>query len=154
MTGRKAKPAALKVLRMTARRAEKLTKKITPTPGPLLEAPADLTAAQRADWDYVIANAPRGVLRRIDRMVLTGFILAVDVQRRAARAMADSQLLVKSPKQEVPMQNPYLPIFNKQNINILRIASELGFTPCSRARIDAGNPPAQEFGDWEDVEAG
>jgi P27 family predicted phage terminase small subunit len=151
MPGRKKKPVELKILRMTAKRAEKLIQKRTPTPGPLVEPPDWLTAEQKIEWAYTLENAPREILRRIDKAVLAGFIIAEDTHRKASIAMAQSQLLVKSPKQELPMQNPYLAIINRQMVLMIRAASELGFTPCSRARIDAGKIPAQPAGDWEDV---
>ena len=151
MTGRHAKPTELKVLRMTAKEAEKLVKKQTPAPGPLLDPPDWLTDDQKADWKYAIENAPRDVLRRIDKGVLAGFIVAQDTHRKAAQSLAASQLLVKSPNLQLPIQNPYLPIVNRQMLLMIRAASELGFTPCSRARIDAGNAPVESVGDWEDV---
>lgn len=154
MTGRKAKPTQLKILRMTGTRAEKLLKKQTPAPGPLIEAPDWLTDDQKTDWVYAIENAPRDVLRRADKAVLAGFIVAQDTHRKAARAMAQSQLLVKSPNLQLPIQNPYLPIVNRQMVLMIRAAAELGFTPCSRARIDAGNVPVSPAGDWEDVASG
>ena len=39
MRGDKPMPTELKVLRMTAKKAEKLARKITPTPGPLIDPP-------------------------------------------------------------------------------------------------------------------
>jgi hypothetical protein len=43
---------------------------------------------------------------------------------------------------------------NRQIVLMARFASELGFTPCSRARIDAGNVGAAPASDWEDVSTG
>ena len=155
MKGSKFVPTELKLLRMTAKKAEQLTKKITPTSGPLEEAPDWLTPEQKAEWDYAIANAPREVLRKADRTVLAGFIVAADLHRQAALAVQKSQLLVKSPNLGVPIQNPYLPILNRQMLLMMRAASELGFTPCSRARIDAGKPPKQESdSDWDEIATG
>jgi P27 family predicted phage terminase small subunit len=154
MRGRKAKPTSLKILRMTGKRAEKLIGKITPTPGLLADPPEWFTEDQKREWEYAIANAPREILRRIDKTVLAGFIVAADTHRQAVIALQKSQLLVKSPKQELPLQNPYLPIVNRQMILMMRAASELGFTPCARARIDAGNPSAAPVSDWESIETG
>jgi P27 family predicted phage terminase small subunit len=152
MTGRRNIPTDLKVLRMTSGKAKALLAKRVPTPGPLLEAPDWFTEEQKADWQYAIENAPRDVLKRIDKAVLAGFIVALDVHRKATLAHQQNKMLIKTP-QGLPMQNPYLPIMNRQYMLMLRAASELGFTPCSRARIDAGNPPASApVGDWEDVE--
>jgi P27 family predicted phage terminase small subunit len=151
MAGKK-KPVELKILRMTGKKAEKLIARRTPTPGPLADPPEWLTAEQKTEWAYTLENAPREILRRIDKAVLAGFIVAEDTHRKACVAMAQSQLLVKSPKQELPMQNPYLAIINRQMVLMIRAASELGFTPCSRARIDAGKPSSAPTADgWEDV---
>src|SRR6516162_7176892 len=106
-------PTELKVLRMTAKKAEKLARKITPTPGPLVEPPEWLTGEQKAEWRYAIENAPRDVLKRIDKTVLAGFIVAADTHRRSSVATAQTELLVKSPTQGLPLQNPYLPIVNR-----------------------------------------
>ena len=151
MRGDKPQPTELKVLRMTARNAQAQLAKITPTPGPLLDAPEWFTADQRDAWNYAIENAPRDVLKKIDRAVLAGFIVAADLHRQAVLAMQKTQMLVKSPKTETPMQNPYLPIVNRQYVLMLRAASELGFTPCSRARIDSGKAPQSPANDWEDL---
>src|SRR5262252_4495421 len=103
---------------------------------------------------YAIENAPRGVLKRIDKTVLAGFIVAADTHRRASIAMAQTELLVKSPTQGLPLQNPYLPIVNRQMVLMTRVASELGFTPCSRARIDAGATAAPLASDWDEIAIG
>jgi len=147
-------PTELKVLRMTSKKAEKLARKITPTPGPLIEPPDWLTAEQKVEWTYAIENAPSNVLKKIDKAVLAGFIIAQDTHRKASVAMAQTELLIKSPTQGLPLQNPYLPIVNRQMVLMTRVASELGFTPCSRARIDAGGTPAPLTGAWDDIAAG
>jgi len=154
MRGDKPMPTELKLLRMTGKKAEKLARKITPTPGPLIDPPDWLTPEQMREWNYVIDNAPRNVLKRIDKAVLAGFIVAHDTHRKACIAMAQTELLVKSPTQGLPLQNPYLPIVNRQMLLMTRVASELGFTPCSRARIDASAVPTREASDWDDIAAG
>src|SRR5262245_26504777 len=148
MQGPRKTPIDLKVLRMGAKAAQKLLAKKTPTPGPLAEAPDWLSAEQKADWAYAIENAPREVLRRIDKAVLTAFIIAQDTHQRATVAMMKMELLVESPKQQ---QNPYLPIINRQAVLMIRAANELGFTPCARARIDCAATAPAAAGDWEDI---
>ena len=150
MAGRKRKPAALKVLRMTSKRAEKLLGKERPAPGTLTDAPDWFNAEQKTAWDYAVANAPRDVLKRCDLAVLAAFVVAQDLHRRATIASMQAQLLVKSPKQELPMQNPYLAIVNRQAVLMVRTASELGFTPCSRARLEYPDV-APQYDSWEDV---
>ena len=154
MRGDKPRPTELKVLRMTAKKAAELVRKITPTPGPLIDPPDWLTLEQKEEWRYAIENAPRNVLKKIDKAVLAGFIIAADTHRKASVAMAQTELLVKSPTQGLPLQNPYLPIVNRQMVLMTRVASELGFTPCSRARIDAGGVPTPVASDWDDIATG
>jgi len=153
-TGRKPIPASLKVLRMSTVKAKKLLARQISAPGDDLETPpAWLTADQKADWSYAVANAPAGVLRNIDRGILAGYIVAADTHRRAAVAMQTTALLFKA-GEAAPQQNPYLPIVNRQMVNMIRGAAELGFTPCARARIEnaAANLPKPEISDgWEDV---
>lgn len=94
MRGDKPLPTELKVLRMTSKKAEKLIRKITPTPAPLIDPPDWLTTEQKEEWRYAIVHAPRNVLKKIDKAVLAGFIVAPDTHRRASVAMAQTELLV------------------------------------------------------------
>jgi P27 family predicted phage terminase small subunit len=152
MRGDKPKPAELKILRMTAAKAEKLARTITPTPGPLLDPPVWFTASQREAWQYAIDNAPRDVLKRIDQAALAGYIVAADLHRQATILLGNSQLLVRPSPTTLPQQNPYLPIINRQFVLMMRAATELGFTPCSRARIDAGKTSQPAGNPWDEVE--
>ena len=150
--GRKHMPTELKVLRSSAATAARLAKRRINTPGDLADPPDYLDERQKEEWAYAIANAPSRVLRRIDKAILAAFIVAQDTHRRAVLALHTSELLVKSPTQQLPIQNPYLPIINRQAVLMTRIACELGFTPCSRARIESGvNAPSPSAGDWEQI---
>ena len=152
MKGRHATPTGLKILRLSTKKAEKLLRSETPAPGPLFDPPEWMTKDQKLDWEYAIENAPRDVLRRADKAVLAGFIIAQDTHKKASIALNRMELLVRSPKQDLPLQNPYLPIVNRQMLLMMRAASELGFTPCSRARIDAGRTESPEsFDGWDEV---
>jgi P27 family predicted phage terminase small subunit len=151
MKGPKHMPTALKILRTDSKQAARLAKRQIETPGELDAAPDWFDEQQKAEWQYAVENAPRHVLRRIDKAVLAAFIIAQDTHRRAVIAMQTSSLLVKSPTKGMPLQNPYLPIVNRQAVLMSRIACELGFTPCSRARIESGASPTKQMTDWEDV---
>jgi len=146
------KPIEMKVLRMTGKKAAKLLKSKTPTPGSFEGPPEWFSPEQKAEWEYTIANAPRNVLRRIDKVVLAGWIVAADTYRLAAIAIREG-LLTKT-LQGADMQNPYLAIMNRQMALMIKGASELGFTPTSRTRIDAGKLPEASSSDWDEVSAG
>jgi phage terminase small subunit len=50
----------------------------------------------------------------------------------------------------MPVQSPYLSILNKQAMIMLKAASEMGFTPASRSRVEVSDDeqeadPADRF---------
>ena len=104
--------------------------------GELFDAPAWLTDDQKAGWAYAIAEAPLGLLKRLDRSVLTVWVVAEDLHRQAAIAVSKFGLITKSPVKGDPMQNPYLPIINRQAQIMMKASAEMGFTPSSRSRVE------------------
>jgi P27 family predicted phage terminase small subunit len=152
MAGRKPIPTSLQILRMSSVKAQKLMRKQIPMPGGLNDPPDWFTAEQKDEWRYAIENAPREVLKKIDKAALAAFIVAQDTHRQACEELARTGLTVKSPKHGWLMQNSYLAIVNRQAVLLIRIASELGFTPCSRARLDSANIPASnQGGGWDEI---
>ena len=69
MRGRKPKPTALHDLHGTFRATRHKAREAEPKAvGDLLSEPPDwMTDGQQAGWRYAVENAPKGVLRRIDR---------------------------------------------------------------------------------------
>ena len=145
--GRKPKPPDLKLV--TGNPGKRPIKRAPTAPGALERPPDWLTAEQKTSWRYAVRCAPLGLLRKADRAVLAGFIVAESIHRDASRKVAEFGLLTKTPRTGEPMQSPYLPIVNRQFQLMLRAATELGFTPVARARVD--NVAA---GDGEDEEDG
>lgn len=134
MRGRKPAPTHLKLVRGNP--AKRPLNRREPKPdGDLHEAPDWLSEAQKVGWAYTIAHAPIGLLKKLDRSALTVWVVAEDLHRQAVQKVTEYGLITKSPKQGEPVQNPYLPIINKQAAIMLKAASELGFTPASRSRI-------------------
>lgn len=130
-----------------------------PKPEPLLtNDPVDLhppgwmTRRQKLLWRKAIDNAPDGLLVVMDSGLLTTWVIAADTHREACEKTRGLGLLVKTREVEVvkkhrdgsesrekkggqPVQNPYLPIINKQAQIMIKSAGELGFTPISRSRL-------------------
>ena len=104
--------------------------------GDLYEAPEWLSESQVAGWRYAIDHSPAGLLKRLDRSALTVWVIAEDLHRQATIAVGKFGLIAKSPDKGLPMQNPYLPIINRQAQIMLKAAAELGFTPSSRSRVE------------------
>lgn len=110
-----------------------------PRPVGNLDAPPDwMSASQQASWRYAIAHAPAGLLKLLDRSVLTIYIVAEDLHREAAKKVETFGAVIKKPGTGAPMQSPYVRVLNKQSEIMMRAASEMGFTPSSRSRVRVG----------------
>ena len=140
MRGRKPLPTSLKLLNMS-HNVRKDSRGEPRPEGDLHLPPEDLTDKQKVLWEHAIEHAPRGMLRRLDAQLLAIWVIAADMHHEAMLQVQKFGMVVKSPKQGIPVQSPYLPIINRQAEIMLRAASELGFSPTSRSRItltDAG----------------
>jgi P27 family predicted phage terminase small subunit len=140
MRGRKPVSTHLKVLRGNP--GKRALNRSEPMPaGDLLDAPAWMSEGQKAGWDYAIENAPRGLLKKLDRSVLVAWVVAEDLHRQAAGMVEKYGILTKTPATGAPMQSPYLPVVNKQAQIMLRAAEQLGFSPSARSRVQLADDP-------------
>lgn len=143
MRGRKPLPSHLHLVRGTGKeRARGARGGREPRPAGNLKACPDwFTLEQREAWDYAIAHAPGGLLKKLDRDVLAVWVVAADLWRQAVRAQAQVDagktlpLLTKTPN-GMAQQSPYVGIISKQSQIMLKAAAELGFTPSARSRIE------------------
>ncbi len=134
MRGRKPKPSYLVALDGGASHSRAPRDEEPKPDGDLREPPAELSATQQKIWRYAIANAPRGMLKCIDHSVFKVWVVAEDTLERARSEVSRLGLIVRT-KGGVPMQNPYLPIQNKQAAIVMKAAAELGFSPTARPRV-------------------
>src|ERR1700730_13160039 len=61
-------------------------------------------------------------------------VIAYALGAQATEAVQKYGVMIKSPS-GYPVQSPYVSVANRQAEIMMRIASELGFTPASRSRI-------------------
>ena len=106
--------------------------------GELWAPPGWFDQQQRLQWDYALENAPLGLLTATDREVLVIWCVASVEYARAVQEVRRLGQVVKT-KEGNAIQNPFLPIVNKQAAMMLRAGSELGFSPASRMAL--GTPP-------------
>ena len=143
MRGRRPKPTLIKEIEGNP--GKRPLNKDEPKPeGDLFAAPEWMTDSQREGWAYAITNSPPGLLKYLDRSMLTVWVVAEDLHREAAEKVAQYGLLTKSPNAGLPLQSPYLAILNKQAQLMIKAGAELGFSPASRTRVqtDPGGPLA------------
>ena len=152
MRGRKPTPTRLKVIRGNP--GKRALNHDEPEPaGDLVDAPDWLSESQKAGWKYAIENAPQGLLRRLDRSVLTAWVVAEDLHRRASEQVDKFGILTKAPHTGLPIQSPYLPVVNRQAGIMMKAAEQLGFSPVSRSRIQLMGAVAGSVDDeWDQID--
>lgn len=148
-SGRKRKPAALLELHGTVnvtRHADRLQHEPQAPAGDMTVPPDYFADDEREIWAYNMKWAPRAVLKPADRAMMIAFTEAEAMHRRAH--MAQKKIERENPKMPPLLMmaktgfvpSPYISIMRKAAIQMARAASELGFTPTSRARLIADRP--------------
>ena len=140
--GRKPKPTALKLVEGNPGK-RKINGKEPKPRGNLYDAPKWLTEQQHEGWEYAIESAPFGLLKRIDRSALVAWVVAEDLHRQGVEKLNGGAMLIKTPN-GMPVQSPYLSIVNKQAQIMMKAASEMGFTPASRSRVEVEDDDQDE----------
>lgn len=138
MRGRKPRPTHLRVLDGTRGKIPSDRKQPKPQ-GDLFEPPADLIKEAVPFWNEAIADAPKGLLKRLDKRALAIWATAAWLHSDAAAKVSRSATIVQSPRTGQVYQHPALAIMNRQALIMLRAAAEMGFTPSARTRIDLGD---------------
>ena len=136
--GRKPKPTHLRLLHGNPRK-EALPADEPEGVGILWAPPAWFDEEQRAQWQYAIENSSPGLLTGTDREVLVVWTVASVEHARAAQEVRKLGQVVKT-KDGNAIQNPFLPIVNRQALIMMRAGAEMGFSPASRASIGRGEP--------------
>jgi P27 family predicted phage terminase small subunit len=150
--GRKPLPTYLKLLSGNAGRRP--INDAEPIPeGDLVAAPEWMTEEQRKVWDVAIADAPPGLLRRLDASILVVWVIAKDLHRDASEKIARYGAVIKAPGSGIPMQSPYVGVLNRQAQIMLKAASEMGFSPSSRSRVKVeGRKPGAKGNKFADLQ--
>lgn len=140
MRGRKPKPSYLRVLDGNAGHRPGNPDEPQP-PGALedVEPPADMPERQKRIWRQAIANAPPGLLRRLDWAAFEHWVVHhANFLHASAQVDKTGQLIAKEGGGWD--WNPYMAIMNKQSALAAKWAAELGFTPSSRTRVKVEKP--------------
>lgn len=147
MRGRKPVPTHLRVIRGNPGKRAMNQNEPMPT-GDLLDPPEWMNESQKAGWNYAVENAPRGLLKKLDRSVLVAWAVAEDLHQQASLMLEKYGMLTKAPNTGLPIQSPYLPIVNKQAAIMLKAAEQLGFSPVSRSRVQLVGEVIPEDDRW------
>lgn len=139
MAGRKRKPTHLHIVEGTLNVTRHRARNAEPVPaGDLRDPPAWMDAAQQKTWRYAIQHAPLGLLKSLDSSVLATWTVACCIHQQAVEQIAKlgfNGLLYKVPSTGTLVQSPLIGVANRQAAIMIKAASELGFTPTSRAKV-------------------
>lgn len=97
-------------------------------------APVWMSDQQRAIWDYAVAEAPAGVLTSMDWSVFTVYVVAASAHQDASLMCAERGTVLTT-AQGNEIQAPWVGMLNRQALILIRVCSELGFTPASRSKV-------------------
>jgi len=148
MRGRKSKPTELLRVQGTLDRSRHANRDTEPKPsGDLFEPPADMPEVEKGIWRYAVENAPRGLLKNLDRSVFETWVRAVDAQRVAHEVMTREGIVTGSP-QGGTVEHPAVRTFQKMSLLLLRCAEQLGFSPAARPRVHV-DPEAEKTNPFE-----
>jgi len=106
-----------------------------PMAGAML-CPREVASDGRAQdyWDMFLSNTAPGHLRPLDAPMLARLCMSLSMADKASEEITKTGLLVKA-RNGIPMQNPYLPILNKQVEIARKLAAELALPPAMRNRV-------------------
>lgn len=134
MKGRKPRPTHLKLIEGNPGRRP-INKREPKPAGDLFAPPSDMPPAAVPFWNQAIADAPQGLLRRLDLRILFVWACAAWLHSDAMGKVARSSAMVQSARTGEVYQHPMLSVANRQAGLMMKAAAEMGFTPTSRSRI-------------------
>lgn len=146
--GRPPKPTALHRIEGTFR-ADQHAARVDAephAPGDLRDKPPPdwLTPSQRELWTETLLDAPANVLRRIDWGLFANYI---EILERHAQLVRAQQQLDRGKPLPYLMKtkggfvlSPYVRAINHCSLIMVRLQTELGFTPVARARFQYRDP--------------
>jgi phage terminase small subunit len=138
--GRKPLPTTIAELHGSPNHRNRANKR-EPVPPPLVDpvtasdaAPAGFTDGQRAEWEWTLANAPREMLRKIDRNLMASWCIAADIANQAGVELGAKGALVDHPTRGRIIASAWR-VHKEATLTMIRLAEQMGFSPTARARI-------------------
>lgn len=147
--GRKPKASHLRAIDGNAGHRAPNTEEPKPT-GELGAPHHDLTEVQKDIWREQAAAVGPGHLTSAERSVFRRWVIAESRARDASAKVNDVGMLIKGPNGGF-QYNPYEALERKWAKEVARLDAELGFTPSSRTRVKASQPPARTSNPFADL---
>jgi P27 family predicted phage terminase small subunit len=131
--GRKPKPTFLKLIEGNP--GHRPINRDEPEPeGELKDPPEHFSSRQQRIWRECIENSPQGLLSKLDGSMLEIFVVAKSGWEAAIARVEESGAVVRIPGGQWA-QNPFVSIARRHAETMVKVGSELGFSPASRSRV-------------------
>ncbi|MCK4302842.1 MAG: phage terminase small subunit P27 family [Candidatus Eisenbacteria sp.] len=117
--------------------------------------PDSLDAVAAREWLRIAPILHRlGLLTEVDLVALEAYCVVYGRWVYAEEQIRKFGMVVKSPKNETPMQSPYLSIANKALLLMRSFVAEFGMTPSSRTNVSGTRSwdPAKADDHWGDLD--
>lgn len=108
--------------------------------GNLANPPTYLDKEEKAEWRYVLKHAPDGLLKMLDTAVMEVYVTARIQHRKALKQLREEGLTLTTSNGNL-ITNPLVGVLNRQAEIALKAATQMGFTPVSRARVALDETP-------------
>jgi P27 family predicted phage terminase small subunit len=136
------KPTALKIVQGTLRKDRANPREPKPA-GALGAAPDWFSDLQRQYWDHALRSAPKGLLTQLDSTTLVSYCVAAAAFEETTQFIQKTGRVVKG-STGTAVLNPGVRAQALANAAMMKAASEMGFTPSSRARVSVGEESAED----------
>lgn len=138
--GRKRKPTILHLLEGGRKKTHRPLPENEPhPPAEIPKCPRHLDKEARKEWRRMAKElGPLGLLTGLDKAVFASYCQAWSTWVAATLKVQEVGMVVKA-STGTPMMNPYLPIVNKANEQMMKALVEIGMSPSSRSRVKVPN---------------
>jgi len=147
--GRKRLPTRLHQLQGGRKKTHRPMPKNEPMPPAIIpECPEHLDEEARKEWQRMVTELePLGMLTNLDKAIFASYCQAWSTWVFATLKVREKGLVVMA-STGTPMLNPYFPIVNKANEQMVKALVEIGMSPSSRSRVKV--EPRKEANPFED----
>jgi P27 family predicted phage terminase small subunit len=139
--GRKRKPTILHLLEGGSKKTHRPMPIGEPMPPAFIpKCPRHLDKEARKEWRRMARELePLGLLTGLDKAIFASYCQAWSTWVFATEKVREKGLVVMA-STGTPMLNPYFPIINKANEQMVKALVEIGMSPSSRSRVKVDNP--------------
>jgi len=143
--GRKPIPSVIHLLQGGRKKTHRPLPQNEPLPPAIIpKCPKHLDHEARKEWRRTARELePLGMLTNLDKAIFASYCQAWSTWVYATEKVREKGLVVMA-STGTPMLNPYFPIINKANEQMVKALVEIGMSPSSRSRVKVNEKPKKD----------